>query len=181
MNEYLASCVFTITLVSEELFLEVKPRCFLSFLLQAKQRGTPEVLSSLNPSFSTSWDFGIAPAAPALASRNWHWAHCLQWEAHGCGLKVHSWDQNAVWNTNSLCALTALFPWLPHPHQASRTKLPPLAHVSTCGLSFYSHPHALTHTRAHEHARLCHFDDEVQTDNWAIWAPVAEKPLFFQT
>lgn len=111
--------------------------------------GTPEVLSSLYPSFSTSWDLGVAPAASALASRNWHWVHCLQREAHGCGLKVHSWDQNAVWNTNSLCALAALFPWLPHPHQASRTKLPPLAHVSTCGLSFYSHPHTHTHTHTH--------------------------------
>ena len=109
-------------------------------------RGTPEVLGSLYPSFSTSWGLGVAPAASALASRNWHWVHCLQLEAHGCGLKVHSWDQNAVWNTNSLCALARLFPWLPHPHQAWRTKLPPPARVSTCGLSFYWHTHTHTHT-----------------------------------
>lgn len=102
----------------------------------------------------------VAPAASVLASRNWHWVHCLQSEAHGCGLKVHSWDENAVWNTNSLCALAALFPWLPRPHQASRTKLPPPAHVSTCGLSFYSHPSTHTHTHAH----WCHFGGEVQAD-----------------
>lgn len=106
------------------------------------ERGTPGVLSSLYPSFSTSRDLGVAPAASMLASRNWHWVHCLALEAHGCGLKVHSWDQNAVWNTNSLCALAALLPWLPHPHQAWRSQLPPPAHVSTCGLSFYWHTHA---------------------------------------
>lgn len=166
MNEYLVWMVlplFHITVVLKSTWNNedvgvwksfVEAQCFHSLCWRESRRGTPEVLSSLYPSFSTSWDLGVAPAASVLASRNWHWVHCLQWEAHGCGLKVHSWDQNAVWNTNSLCALAALFPWLPHPHQASRTKLPPLAHVSTCGLSFYSHPHIL----------MCHFDDEVQAD-----------------
>lgn len=44
---------------------------FPFFVLQGKgRRGTPEVLSSQYPSFSTSWDLGVAPAASVLASRN---------------------------------------------------------------------------------------------------------------
>lgn len=41
-----------------------------SLCWRESRRGTPEVLSSLYPSFSTSWDLGVAPAASALASRN---------------------------------------------------------------------------------------------------------------
>lgn len=35
-----------------------------------RRRGAPEVLSSLYPSFWTSWDLGAAPAVAVLASRN---------------------------------------------------------------------------------------------------------------
>lgn len=157
-------------------------KCFQSMCCREKWGWTPEVLSFLYPSFWTSWELGIAPTASLLASRNWHWVHCLQWEAHGCGLKVHSWDQNSVWNTNSLCAPVALIPWLPHPHQASRAKRSPLAHVSTCGLSFYSHPHmsahARTHTPQHAHTPLCHFDEEVQVDIWVLVEEKLQSPNF---
>lgn len=149
---------------------------FPSISCREKWGWVPEVLSSLYPSFLTSWELGIVPAASVLASRNWHWVHCLQWEAHGCGLKVHSWDQNSVWNTNSLCALVALFPRLPHPHQASRAKWPPLTQVSTCGLSFYSHPHM--HRHIHTRTALCHFDDVVQADIWALVEEKLQSPNF---
>lgn len=135
--------LFHITLKTMETLVPASPFVRLSEFPQSAADGL-EVLSSLYPSCWTSWDVGAAPAASALASRNWHWVHCLQWKAHGWGLKVHSRDQNAVWNTNSLCALTAVFLWLPHPHQASRAALPPPAQVSTCGLSSYSHPHTPT-------------------------------------
>lgn len=119
-----------------------------------KWRGTPNVLSSIYPSFWTRRDLGVAPAVSAVASRNWHWGHCLQRGSHGWGLKVHSWDQNAVWNTNSLCAPTTLCLRLPHPHPARSAELPPLPRVSTCGLSFYSHSYIHKHKREHKYTRI---------------------------